>query len=508
MSRAPSLKRNTLANYVGQAYTTFIGIVIFPFYMGYMGAEAYGLVGFFMVLQTWLGMLDMGLTPMLNREVATARAQGNTFITFRKLLRSVELIFAGFGLVAAISIGLLSPWLAAHWLHPQTLSLSTVAACIALMGIMVGFRFFTSVYKSGLSGMEAQIRLNILNITIATFRAFGAWGLLHFVDASPLSFFLYQLVISVAEPLILGVTFYRHLPASPSRTGLRFSWGTLKPALPFGMSVAYTSAIWTVLTQLDKLILSGLLPLKQYGYFALIAIVSTGVMQVATPISNALLPRMTYLLSSGQEDKMLGLYRTVSQLVAVIMLPLTGMVGLFGAELVYAWTGNHEAATWTSPILFWYMLGNAVLSILAFQYYLQYAHGKLRLHVQMNTLLVCIAAPCILITARLFGPLGTGIAWFALQLGCFLVWPPLIHRKFAPGLHLRWLVEDILPIALWATTGLLVVRYLLPVHSLLNTLNRPLLFMALVGLGLVALGFAAGGSSALRQRLITSIKRT
>ena len=45
-----SLKRNILANYVSQIYVTLIAIGMVPLYIEYMGAEAYGLVGFFAML--------------------------------------------------------------------------------------------------------------------------------------------------------------------------------------------------------------------------------------------------------------------------------------------------------------------------------------------------------------------------------------------------------------------------------------------------------------------------
>ena len=65
-----SLKRNILANYASQLYVTIIGIVMVPLYIKYMGSEAYGLVGFFSMLQAWFGLLDMGLTPTMSREAA------------------------------------------------------------------------------------------------------------------------------------------------------------------------------------------------------------------------------------------------------------------------------------------------------------------------------------------------------------------------------------------------------------------------------------------------------
>ena len=65
-----SIKRNSIANYIGQSYTILIGIVITPLYLQYLGAEAYGLVGFFALMQAWMSLLDMGLSPTLGRQVA------------------------------------------------------------------------------------------------------------------------------------------------------------------------------------------------------------------------------------------------------------------------------------------------------------------------------------------------------------------------------------------------------------------------------------------------------
>ncbi len=73
-ARSLSMVRNTLLNYAGQAYAIVIGILIQPFYLGHLGAEAYGLIGFFAVLQTWLLLLDVGLSPALVRQVAHGRA--------------------------------------------------------------------------------------------------------------------------------------------------------------------------------------------------------------------------------------------------------------------------------------------------------------------------------------------------------------------------------------------------------------------------------------------------
>ncbi|MFN9916356.1 MAG: polysaccharide biosynthesis protein, partial [Pirellulaceae bacterium] len=64
------LKANIIANYLGQAWSSLMGILFLPLYIQLIGIEAYGLIGMIALVQIWLGLLDMGMGPMLNREMA------------------------------------------------------------------------------------------------------------------------------------------------------------------------------------------------------------------------------------------------------------------------------------------------------------------------------------------------------------------------------------------------------------------------------------------------------
>ena len=85
-----SIKLNAITNYIGQFYALGVAVIITPFYLQYLGAEAYGVVGFFIVMQNWLNLLDMGLSTTLVRQVAYARGKVNGFSKFHHLLRSFE----------------------------------------------------------------------------------------------------------------------------------------------------------------------------------------------------------------------------------------------------------------------------------------------------------------------------------------------------------------------------------------------------------------------------------
>ncbi len=503
MKNTISLKHNAMANFIGLGYVTIISIVIFPLYLQYLGSEAYGLVGFFMVLQAWMQLLDMGMSPLLARQAARTRGQNIDNSNLRKLVRSFELIIFFLSITIVLVISTYSEWIASSWLNVISLDLKKVATSISFMGVIIGLRLFSSLYRSGIQGMENQVWLNVANIILVTFRYFGTLLLLKYVTQDIIHFFIFQLLVGIAELFVLLTMFYRSVPYK-SKVGIGLFWDTLKPMLPFAGGIAYTAVLWVLLTQLDKLILSNILPLSDYGYFSLMAIVAAGIIQLSSPISQAILPRMTFLLSQGNEREMLELYRKSTQLMTVIMFPLAGMIALFSNELLYAWTGDKEAAEWAGPILYWFALGNGVLAVSAFQYYLQFAHGKLRLHIIYTSILVSVQIPIIIYTAFEYGALGVALTWFVLRLISFIIWTPVVHNVFAPGIHLRWLLKDVFPVLL-STAFLLVFFSSMEIDF--ERMSRKEILSTLFGIGSVILLVNIFVSTTSRELLSDFVKK-
>ena len=499
-----SIKRNSIANYISQGYTILIGIAITPLYLQYLGAESYGLVGFFALMQTWLSLLDLGMSPTLVRQVAHARGQKNGFEFFKKLLKSFELIFIVLALAVIVGIYLASDWIAQIWIKADTLDLSTLIYCISLMGVMIGLRWFAGLYRSGINGMEDQVWLSAAKIVLISLKFIGALILLAFITKDVQHFFEYQLVIGVFEILLFMSRFYRQLPVTENPPSLvAFDWQTIKNVAPFALGITYTAGIWILITQTDKLILSGVLSLAEFGYFSLVALVAGGITALSGPISQAIMPRMTLLLSQGKQDEMLNIYRKASQIVSVIAFSVSLTVGLYAEPLIYAWTGDREAAAWGSKVLIWFALGNGILALSAFQYYLQNAFGQLRLHVIGSTISALIQVPIIYYAAVNYGAEGAGIAWFSFRLVWFLWWTPIVHSRFVPGFHLSWMLRDILPIVITAVVLALSIRNLVMLDLMQD---RLLLFSEMLGLGFLLLTLTAFSSTVIRARIFKKAK--
>jgi O-antigen/teichoic acid export membrane protein len=474
-----TLTRNALANYAGQAYTTVIGIVMLPLYLRYMGAEAYGLVGFFSVLLAWFGLLDFGLSPALSRHVARHRGERGGNQEIRTLLRTIEHLFGVIAVAIIVLMLLGSRWLASDWLHIRSFSIEHVVYCIDLMGAMIGLRWFAALYRGGVQGLEQMVWLNSAIIVLATVRFIGAYALLRWVSTDVGHFFEFQLLNSALEVVVLRHRFYRHTSAGMA-IAARFSMASLRAVLPFVAGLAYTSAIWVLVTQTDKLILSHSLSIREFGHFTLVAVISNGLLMLGAPVNQAILPRMTRLHGAGDDAAMLDVYRAATRYLCAVIVPLTLYIALGAGPIVLAWTHDLQAAQLAAQVLPWYIVGSGILTVASLPYCLQFAHGDIRLHVANSTINAVVQAPIMIYAATHHGAVGVAYAWLGTRLVTFLVFPAVVHARFAPGLHRRWLFVDVLlPAALAASlmTGL----------SALGTVfgfeGRAFLLLMAVGLG-------------------------
>ena len=459
-----SMKNNILFGYLSQGYTTAIGIVVVPLYLKYMGAEVFGLVGFFAILQAWFNLLDIGLTPTMARE--TARFCGGAIdgFTFRRLVRALEGIFLAVALVGGGVLIVASGWVATEWLTVQQLPINEVQTAIQLMAVSVSLRWMSGLYRGQISGSERLVWLGGYNALIATIKFVGVLPVLMFLSITPSTFFSYQVCVAIVELAGLMVMAYRLLPPLSPGKRLSWSWTPLKPVLNFSLMIAFTSSVWVLVTQTDKLVLSKILPLAEYGIFTLAVLAASGVMLISGPVSGAIMPRMVKLEAEGDHAGLISVYRQSTQLVAVIAGAASITLAFCAEPLLWAWVGDKNLAQQAAPILKLYAIGNGILAVSAFPYYLQYAKGNMRLHLIGNAGFGVLLIPAIILAASHYGGIGAGYVWLAINAMYFVAWIPLVHKNLEPGLNLSWFLRDVLAIGLVASVVGYVLYVIFP-HS-------------------------------------------
>lgn len=494
-----SLKVNVLANYFSQIYVALLGILILPQYLRLMGTEAYGLIGFFTMLQAWFALLDLGLSPTISRETARFKSGSVRAAEFVGLFNALKLVFWALAIVGGGALFTSSSMIANEWLNAHNLGSNVVIFALQIMALSVALRWMCGLYRGVVLGSERLVWLSAFGVFIATLRFIAVFGSMSIYGFTPAVFFLHQLGVAVIEFTGLSMMARKLVPATEVKLLKSIHITSIRPVLKFSLSVAFTSSVWIVVTQVDKLVLSGILPLAEYGFFTLAVLLAGGILILISPISNAIMPRMARLYAEGKQDQLLELYRATTQWVAAI----AGSVGLTfvlcAEQIINIWTGDTELSQHASPILRLYAAGNVLLTLAAFPYYLQYARGNMKYHLIGNVAMLCVLIPAIIFAATAYGGVGAGFSWLGINAFFLFLWVPYVHQKLAPGLGIRWILNDILKVIVPAALCSIIVREFL-------ALTDAGFFLTTVAVASTAVIIASVSSDIIRLFLVRMIK--
>lgn len=439
-----SVRNSVAASAASRAYLAVVSIVMLPVYTRYLGMEAYGLVALFFVLQVWCQLLDLGLTPTLARETARYRAGALSGHDLRLLLRSLEGVFLAMSAVAGVVLLLAAEPIANRWLRTAQLPSHEVVNALRTMAGCIVLRLVGELYRGTILGFERLVWLAGFNAAFGTLRLVLVIPFLAFSGPSLSHFFGFQLAAALLEALVLVIKAYGLLPGV--RGGIVWSLAPLRKVFAFALLMSLASVIWVTVSQVDKLILSGLLPLAEYGALSLAVAAAAGVMLVSGALSELLMPRLTHLQALGEQTALLSLYRCATQWAAIAAGSVSCVLAFQAEQVLWIWTGDAALARETAPVLACYALGNAALAVGGFPYYLQFARGQLRLHLLGTGLVVAALLPGVVWAAGRHGAIGAAAVWLAVNTLYLLFWTPVVHARFAPGLHRRWFFEDVAPI--------------------------------------------------------------
>jgi O-antigen/teichoic acid export membrane protein len=440
-----------------------MGLAFVPFYIRHLGAEAYGLIGVFAVLQSCMSLLDLGLTPTLNREMARLRAGAHTTDSIRDLLRSLEMIYAGLAVLVIAIVWFSAAWLANGWLHGEGLSQTQVADAIKIMGFVLATRWLEQVYRGALQGMQDQVWLNAVLAALATLRWGGAYLVVAFGSSTISAFFVWQGAVSLTTTAVLVHRTYRVLPV-PQRRAV-FSISALKEVYGFASGMFISAGLTLLLTQADKLVISKILPLAQLGHYMLAATAAGGLLQLVLPMNTAVYPRLTELVARKDVVALAVTYQRSCEWMAAVIVPPALLLAFFAQPALLLWTGDSHLADAAAPALSLLALGTLFNGLMNLPYMLQLAHGWTTLSVQVNALAVIVMAPAIIWAVPRFGPTGAACAWMVLNLVYVLVVAPLLYRRLLPAANWPWYAHAVAwPLAAGAVPAA-AIHWLSPVAS-------------------------------------------
>ncbi len=495
-----ALKRNIIANYFGQGWAAVMGLAFVPLYILYLGMEAYGLIGLFAVMQAWLTMLDMGMTPTLNREMARFTAGAHSPQSINDLLRTLEIIAIFIAAIIAVSVWAASGYLATDWLKAEKLPISVVGQVLAIMGIVVALRFVESIYRSSLIGLQRQVWYNIVNAAIATLRNVGAVIVLAWLSPTVQAFFLWQAAISLMSVVTLAIGVHRTLPRPPLTP--RFTFIAIADVWKFASGMMLVTFLAILLTQIDKVLLSRLLPLELFGYYTLASTVAGVLYIVIGPITTAFYPRMVELSTQNDQVALATLYHQGAQLITILIAPAVMLLCFFSKEVLFMWSGDVNLAEKTGSILTIFVVGVFLNCLMHMPVQLQLAYGWVSLGIKTNIVAVVALVPAIFWIVPRYGVIGAAWIWVILNAGYVLIAIQLMHRRLLASEKWRWYFADVL-LPVIGVTGIMLLAKQFKPEMMLDRWNA---FLFLLITGVMSLVTSALLADQMRPRLLKYVK--
>ncbi len=431
-----------------------------PLYIRYLGIDAYGLIGTYSVLQACLSLLDMGMTPMLSREMARFTAGGYTNQSIRDLLRSVELIGCAVALIIALGVIISASWLAANWVHSDVLEPSVVSNAFMLMGLVVALRFVEGIHRSAIIGLQRHVLFNAINSMTMTFRWGGAAFLLVFVSPTLNAFFVWQACISLVTVLLLWAATYKNIPKG--ERSAKASIDVMKDSRKFAGGMFLISITVLILTNVDKIILPTLVPLSDYGYYTLIVTAVGGLTYLSSPVIQAMLPKLAELHQNGNSSQFSEIFHIAAQLVTIVLGSATWLVICFSETLLVLWTNDVSLVQHTSDLLKLMAFGTLLNGMMGVPYIAQLAIGSTRLTVITNVVAILILIPALLMLVPKYGVYGAAIVWVALNVGYLSISAHFIYKKILPGEKTQWYLEDVVYPLVASLIGVIVIKGFYP----------------------------------------------
>lgn len=450
------LKRNLIANYLGQGWSGLIGLAFVPLYIKYLGIEAYGLIGIFALMQAWLMLLDMGLSPTLGREMARFLAGSHTPQSIRDLVRSAEWVFGLIAIAIGLGVMLAASWLATEWLRVEKLSTSTVTNSLIIIGWVIAARWLGGLYRSAINGLQEQVWLNVSNVIFSTLRALGVMAILIWVSPTILAFFIYQGVVFALEAVVLAIQVRRLLPSSPRPA--RFRFGALHQVWRFAAGMTAITILATLLTQMDKLLLSKLLSLTDFGYYILASTVASALYLLIMPISNVLRPHLAELVARGDTAALAETYHKFSQMLTLLVVPVALVLSFFSDHVLLLWTRSITTTDAVAPLVSLLVIGTMINGLMNTPYALQLAYGQTRFAIWANAISVLVLAPAIYVGVSNYGAIAAAVIWVLLNLGYVTIALPVMHRSLLPNEKWRWYGQDVLAPTM-SSVGVVVFVY-------------------------------------------------
>lgn len=405
---------NAFAGVIGFVWPILLALVCMPYIVHKLGNEAYGILALVTSVLGFFAFLDLGVTSASVKYMAEAYAKDNVENINKIIGSSLSVYFVVGGIgscIIALMTNTLVGWILkipVGYIADSTFAFY-VASCGFLMNMILGV--FAAVPRA-VQRYDVATKINIIvstSLTLLTVLVlYFGYGLREVVILNFFTSFVSLIIYMViAKRLVkdLSIKFC-------------FDLATFKKLFSFGFYSLLVVISSTILFQLDRLLIGTFAGAAQVAYYVVPASIAMRISGFVGNVMGVVFPLCSELHSTGQKDKLRGLYLRASKYALMLSISITTPLVVLSTQVMKYWMG-YEYGFNSSLVLVFLSISSFFASMSTIPAFLLDGIGKPRVNaffaVQsavMNISLCLLLIPRYGVNGAAFAGLANGLVVF------------------------------------------------------------------------------------------------
>jgi O-antigen/teichoic acid export membrane protein len=399
------LARNTVWNLVGNGGPMAVAIFCIPVFIKELGTDRFGVLTLAWAVIGYAGLFDLGLGRALTQLVAKKLGAGEDR-DVPTLVWTSLLLMLGLGLLGAVVVVLLSPWLVYRALHiPPALQREALRS-FYLLGLSIPVVISTA----GLRGLlEAHQRFGMINALRVPMGVFSFAGPLFVL---PFSQDLFPMVaVLVAGRLLAWIAhLILCLRVVPELSrGIAWQRALMGTLLRFGGWMTVSNIVGPLMVTLDRFLIGALISVSAVAYYATPYEVVTKFWLIPGALVGVMFPAFSTSAAQDRNRTALLFGRSV-KCILLALFPVILLLIAFAQDGMRVWLGAAFAAK-SVRVLQWLGVGVFINSLAHVPFALVQGVGKPDLTAKLHLLELPVYLAALFWLTKMYGIEGSAIAW-------------------------------------------------------------------------------------------------
>ena len=406
--------KNLIFNYSGSITNGIVPIIAIPFYLRMFGIELWGVVSFTILLQSLVATLEAGLSQALLKEFYSRRKSGD-LLNASQLLREFEYLYLLAAVLVVFFIWFISEYLVISWININEEQYDVAKNAIIISGFIIAGQLPNSLYRAVIQSNESHLSQNLISSCAITLRHLVGVCISGFYG-SIILLLVWFFVSSILELVVRRYCAWFGLPLSLTNSAFRLI--EMRKVSSFAIKMIAGTTVGAITVQVDKVVVSKVLNIEEFSYFAIATSLSMGFLQLFYPIMITYLP----LLISAQDNRrrLLSVNKNLTKTLLAILVLVWTILMLFGYDLMKIWLQDEVIVRNVFPIFIVLFVGTTLNTLYGIGLNNLLAAGRADQILYLNIIAMGSVIIVLPFSVYKYGLIGASTGWVMFNLIAFI----------------------------------------------------------------------------------------